>query len=226
MALGISFHKSVCQLAGSEAANLLLPTHIWSSILDLDWIITIHSDIIFNNTLLHNIMLWPFNADLAVWKHKRKEQKYFIRRKVCLWYLCIDDMTSPTLTAAFKSGVRWNALGSGAQRVQTVQRVVSPVSTSFSSSSSHLIELLSLRVPAITKTAVSDVVAFLTGRFLQSLSYTHKYWHSQIVGCQLQYLVPLCVWCMRDLPGRAWSLNYLTFLFVQTYCKLTLLSCL
>lgn len=62
-------------------------------------------------------------------------------------------------------------MGSRAQRVQAVQGVVSPVSAS--ASSSQLVEFLSLRVPVISKTAVSDVAAFLTGRFLQSLSYTH-----------------------------------------------------
>lgn len=74
---------------------------------------------------------------------------------------------------------------SGTQRVQAVQRVVSPVSTntaadaadaaaasSSSDSSSQLVELLSLRVPAISKTAVSDAADFLPGRLLQSLSYT------------------------------------------------------
>lgn len=111
-------------------------------------------------------------------------------------------MMSPTLAAAFKSGVRWDAVGSGTQRIQAVQGVVPPVSatTTSSSSSSQMGELLSLRVPIVSKTAVSDVAAFLTGRILQSLSHTHK--NIQIIGCQLQYLSPLCVWW--DLPGREW----------------------
>lgn len=90
-----------------------------------------------------------------------------VLKKVCAW-TDLNGPTSPTLTAAFKSGVGWDAVGSGAQRVQTVQGVVSPVASS--SSFSQLVELLSLWVPAISETAVSDAAHFLTGRFLQSLS--------------------------------------------------------
>lgn len=110
-------------------------------------------------------MLWPL-------QHQKMKEVLPDMVSVCVW------LSSPTLTAAFKSSVRWDAVGSGTQRVQAVQGVVSPVSASASSSSSQLIELLSLWVPAISKTAVSDVAAFLTGRFLESLSYTHKHTQS------------------------------------------------
>lgn len=48
--------------------------------------------------------------------------------------------------------------------------------------------------------------------------------HSQIIGCQLQYLAPLCVWCVRDLPGRVWSLYCLASHSCRlSYCKHMLL---
>lgn len=80
---------------------------------------------------------------------------------------------SPTPAAAFKSGVRWDAEVLRAQRVQAVQGVVSFVPAP--SFSSQMVELLSLRVPAISKTAVSHVAVLQTGCFVQSLSaQTHR----------------------------------------------------
>lgn len=84
-------------------------------------------------------------------------------------------MSCLTLAAAFESDVRGDALGSGAQGVQAVPGVVSPVTSCPSSLLSQLEGLLSLCAPAVSKTAVSDADAFWTGRFLQSLLFTHKH---------------------------------------------------
>lgn len=84
----------------------------------------------------------------------------------------------------------------GAQRVQAVQGVVSPVSAS---SFPLLIVFLSLRIPVISETAVSDAAAFLAGQFLESLSYAQNT-QSQVIVCQLQYLTTLCVWCTGGSP--------------------------
>lgn len=114
-------------------------------------------------------------------------------------------------------------MGSRAQRVQAVQGVLSPVS---SSCSSQWERLLSLRVPAVSKTTVSDTAASLAGRLLQNLPHarTSTRTHRRLEACQLfRSCVCVFVWHMR-VSGRSprsngnyvWSCHT----FLQTHPEL------